>query len=134
MIYLAYLQGTQGETCPIQAYLAWNLCDMPAGIVPVSKVSEADDRKLDSLPKNDLVNPKFEKTEIKPKCSLFHLPLQVLHSDEAVYQGRHWTSLGRPGRRSPLRRGDRAEGHEGGRGSGKVRAQVICISFALKIY
>ena len=52
---IAYFQGTQGETCPIQAYLAWNLCDMPAGIVPVSKVSDADDRELDSLPKNDLV-------------------------------------------------------------------------------
>lgn len=52
---IAYFQGTHGETCPIQAYLAWNLCDMPAGIVPVSKVSDADDRELDSLPKNDLV-------------------------------------------------------------------------------
>ena len=29
---------------------------MPAGIVSVSKVTEADDRNLDSLPKNDLVN------------------------------------------------------------------------------
>ena len=48
-------QGTQGETCPIQAYVAWNLCDMPAGIVPVSKVTEADDHELDNLPTNDLV-------------------------------------------------------------------------------
>ena len=28
---------------------------MPAGIVPVSKVSVDDDRNLDSLPNNDLV-------------------------------------------------------------------------------
>ena len=37
------------------AYMAWNLLDMPAGVVPVSKVTQEDDNNLDNLPSNDMV-------------------------------------------------------------------------------
>ena len=70
------LQGSHGKTSLIQPYIAWNLFDMPAGIVPgkcrcslclifhfkhfciiiVDKVNVEDDQNLDNLPSNDLVS------------------------------------------------------------------------------
>ena len=49
-------KGTQGEFVHVvNAYMAWNLLDMPAGIVPVSKVTEDDDYNLNKFPSNELV-------------------------------------------------------------------------------
>jgi hypothetical protein len=39
----------------VQPYIAWNLLDMPAGIVPMCKVTDEDDANLDMLPSNDMV-------------------------------------------------------------------------------
>ena len=38
------------------AWIAWNLFDFPAGILPVSKVTDKDEQKLESsFPTNDMV-------------------------------------------------------------------------------
>ena len=40
----------------VRPYIPWNLLNMPAGIVPITKVTERDDSELISLPNNDMVN------------------------------------------------------------------------------
>ena len=39
----------------IRAYCAYNLLNLPAGIVPVTTVTEHDDQQLDYMPSDDLV-------------------------------------------------------------------------------
>jgi len=39
----------------IRLYIPWNLLNMPAGIVPITKVTKQDDTELFSLPNNDMV-------------------------------------------------------------------------------
>ena len=48
----------------IRPYTPWNILNMPAGIVPISKVTEQDDKDMESLPNNDLVSFLLKK---KPK-------------------------------------------------------------------
>ena len=49
----------------IRPYTPWNILNMPAGIVPISKVTEQDDKDMESLPNNDLVSFLLKKK--KPK-------------------------------------------------------------------
>ena len=39
----------------VRPYIPWNLLNMPAGIVPMTKVTKEDDFGLKSLPNNDMV-------------------------------------------------------------------------------
>ena len=39
----------------VRPYIPWNLLNLPAGIVPMSKVTKEDDFGLKSLPNNDMV-------------------------------------------------------------------------------
>ena len=38
----------------VRPYIPWNLLNLPAGIVPMSKVTKEDDFGLKSLPNNDM--------------------------------------------------------------------------------
>ena len=39
----------------LRPYIPWNLLNLPAGIVPMTKVTKEDDFGLKSLPNNDMV-------------------------------------------------------------------------------
>ena len=39
----------------VRPYIPWNLLNLPAGIVPMTKVTKEDDFGLKSLPNNDMV-------------------------------------------------------------------------------
>lgn len=60
-----------GEVIPsaVRPYIPWNNLNMPAGIVPITKVSEQDDKDLESLPSNDLFY-KFMKQRCKKSVGL----------------------------------------------------------------
>ena len=47
----------------IRPYTPWNILNMPAGIVPISKVTEQDDKDMESLPNNDLVSFLLKKSQ-----------------------------------------------------------------------
>lgn len=53
----------------IRPYTPWNILNMPAGIVPISKVTEQDDKDMESLPNNDLFY-KFVKQRCKNSVGL----------------------------------------------------------------
>ncbi len=39
----------------IRAYCAYNVLNLPAGIVPTTRVTTEDDQQLDDMPSDDLV-------------------------------------------------------------------------------
>ena len=48
----------------VRPYIPWNVLNLPAGIVPITKVSEQDDFGLKSLPNNDMVRKKLMSLSI----------------------------------------------------------------------